>query len=156
MRAFFYDTWAFAALANSRDPAHEVAARLDAELERQGYVAVTSDYVLDETLTLLNVIGGAAAAVAFLDGFLVRVSAADVQLLEVGPTRRERAFELFRKLAPRERRLSFTDVTSFVLMRELSIPYAFTADAHFRSAGKGIRALVERSGRRFVPVSFGT
>lgn len=142
MRAFFYDTWAFVALADRRDPAHRVAAALDLALERGGYVAVTTDYVLDETLTFLNAAAGPGAALAFLDGFLIRVAAGDVQQIDVTPDRRERALSLFRKLAPGERRLSFTDATSFGVMRELGVQLAFTADAHFHRAGQGIRPMV--------------
>jgi predicted nucleic acid-binding protein len=147
--AFFYDTWAFAALANRRDPAHDVAAELDRELERQAYVAVTSDYILDEALTLLSVSAGAKAALGFLHGFLARVEAGDIQLLQVTPGRRDRALRLFRRIAPAERRLSFTDATSFSLMHELSIQDAFTADRHFHRAGGGVRPLVELKSGRF-------
>jgi len=150
MRAFFYDTWAFIALANSRDAAHEVAADLDRTLEDEGYVGVTSDYVLDETLTFLNAAAGSKVASAFLDAVLARVAAEDLQLLDVGSVRREQAIAVFRKLAPSERRLSFTDATSFALMHELSISHAFTADAHFHRAGRGVRPLVHVKAGRFV------
>ena len=152
MRAFFYDTWAFAALANSADPAHEIAVDIDRNLDASGYVAVTSDYILDETLTLLNVAAGSRVATLFLDGFLARVAGGDVQLLEVGTSRRGRAIDIFRKLAPAERRLSFTDATSFSLMKEFSIRAAFTADRHFHRAGSGIVPLVELRAGRFKAV----
>lgn len=148
-RVFFYDTWAFVALANRRDPAHAVAADLDALLEQQGYAAATSDYVLDETLTLLNVAAGAKAALLFLDDFEARVAAGELQLLTVDPERRERALAIFRKLVNSETRLSFTDATSFAVMQELSIRDAFTADAHFHRAGHGIRPLIQLDRRRF-------
>jgi predicted nucleic acid-binding protein len=152
MHAFFYDTWAFIALANARDPAHEVAAELDRKLERAGYVGVTSDFVLDETLTFLNAVAGAQVAFTFLDGFLSRVAARDIQLVDVGSARRGHAIALFRKLAPGERRLSFTDATSFALMHELAISLAFTADAHFHRAGRGVRPLVQSKGQRFTAI----
>ncbi len=147
-RVFFYDTWAFVALANRSDPAHGVAVELDLELERLGYVALTSDYVLDETLTLLSVAAGARVAIAFLDGFSARVQAGSVQLLQVTAARRERALALFRRLVFVERRLSFTDATSFALMLELAVSDVFTADAHFSRAGRGIRPLLRREGKR--------
>ena len=144
MRSFFYDTWAFAALANRKDPGHDVAADVDRRLEQLGYVAVTSDYVLDEVLTLLCATAGGRVAVQFLDDFMARVSGGDVMLLQVSEVRREQALRLFRKGCIAERQFSFTDATSFAIMHELGIQHAFTADGHFRRAGKGIRPLIEK------------
>ena len=35
-------------------------------------------------------------------------------------------------------------------MQELGIGYAFTADAHFRAAGRGIRPLFARKGKQLL------
>ncbi len=144
MKAFFYDTWAFAALANRRDPGHAVAVLVDRRLEQLGYAAVTSDYVLDETLTLLCVAAGGPVAIKFLDDLIARVNGGDLLLVEVSIARREHAFRLFRKHCSGERQFSFSDATSFAIMHELGIQAAFTADGHFRRAGKGVRPLIER------------
>ncbi len=148
MRAFFYDTWAFVALANRGDPHHELAADADRALAREGYVATTSDYVLDETLTLLHAAAGARVATMFADLLEERMNADNVLLLEVTAPRREAGLELFRRLAPDVPRLSFTDCTSFAVMTELGIEIAFTADRHFTRPGAGIRPLIERHGRK--------
>jgi predicted nucleic acid-binding protein len=149
-RAFFYDTWAFVALANQRDRGHEVASELDRSLEAEGFSAMTSDYVLDETITLLHSAAGAPVALEFLDGVRARIASSELQLLEIGALRRDRAVEIFRRLAPSEARLSFTDATSFSVMTELGVELAFTADRHFYEAGKGIAPLVELRGKRLV------
>lgn len=149
MNAFFYDTWAFVALADAADAGHGVAAALDHRLEQLGYVAVTTDYVLDETVTLLSREAGSAVAIEFLDGLLARSAAAELQLLDVDAGRRARACAIFRRLAPEARQLSFTDASSFAVMQELGIVHAFTADQHFHRAGRGIRPLLERRGRSF-------
>jgi predicted nucleic acid-binding protein len=149
MRAFFYDTWAFVALAHRRDAGHAVAVALDVALERSGYVAVTTDHVLSKTLTLLNRAAGVQTTLAFLDGFLARVAGGDIQQVDVTAERRDRAVSLFRKLAPGEQRLSFTDVTSFSVMHEFGIQLAFTADAHFHCAGRGVAPMIEARRGRF-------
>ncbi len=147
MRALFYDTWAFAALANAADPNHPASVDADRAAEDKGYVMVTSDYVLDETLTLLHVSAGARVALDFADLLLDRVKAAETLLVDVTLSRRLRALEMFRRVAPEERRLSFTDCTSFVVMHELEIEVAFTADRHFHRAGQGVRPLFDRTRR---------
>lgn len=149
MHAFFYDTWAFTALLNKSDAAHPVASDLDRELEQLGYAAVTSDYVIDETVTLLQSGAGSRAAVAFLDLIAAREAGRDLLVVEVSTLRRDGAARVFRKLAVEEPRLSFTDASSFAIMIELGIELAFTADRHFHRAGHGIRPLVARRSRSF-------
>jgi uncharacterized protein len=150
VRAFFYDTWGFMALANRGDPDHSAATQADHELEALGYAATTSDYVLDETLTLLHAVAGARVALAFLDLFESRVAGEELLLLQVTGDRHARSLSLFRRLAAKVPRISFTDCTSLCLMQELGIELAFTADAHFRAAGRGIRPLFARKGSRLL------
>ena len=88
MRAFFYDTWAFLALANRADPHHELCATLDVALEDAAYVPVTSEYVLDETITGLHTRAGSTAALAFVDLVEDRIVADDLLLVEITPPRR--------------------------------------------------------------------
>lgn len=144
MRTLFYDTWAYAALANAADPHHGAAADADREAQRLGYAAVTSDYVLDETITLLHVSAGAEVALEVADALLAQVAAETLFLVDVDHRRRDDAFVLFRKLAPDTPRLSFTDCTSFAVMKELGIALAFTSDPHFHRPGAPIRPLFER------------
>lgn len=143
MRAFYYDTWAFLALANRRDPHHEVAAQLDAALEQARYVAVTSHDVLDETVTGLHITAGHSVALRFLELMEARVRGSELMLVEPTADRREAAAGLFRRLAPDTPRLSLTDCSSMTVMQELGIELAFTADRHFHRAGPGIRPLLQ-------------
>jgi predicted nucleic acid-binding protein len=148
MSAFFYDTWAFATLADRSEAHHAVSAEIDRTLLARGDAAVTTDYVLDEAVTLLQARAGAHTAITFLDLIDTRIAGANLMLVEVNAVRRTRAVETFRKLAQMEPRMSFTDCTSFVVMRELGIELAFTADRHFHRAGGKIRPLFElRRGR---------
>jgi len=148
VRAVFYDTWAFLALADSRDGAHAEAVTADRWLERSGFVAVTSDQVFGETLTAVHAAVGSAAAITLMDTIVAGVEGGTLTLVELNRERRDASVATFRRLAPREPRLSFTDCTSFAVMRELGIRHAFTADAHFRAAGSAIRPLfVRRAGK---------
>lgn len=142
MRACFFDTWAYIALANRRDAGHEVALEVDRFLAEEGWIAVTSDWVLDETVTQLHLLAGAKVVTQFLDDLDAQLKARQLMLLNVSTPRFDAALELFRKLAPKVPRLSLTDCTSFALMGELEVRWAFTADKHFYSAGPRVGPLV--------------
>jgi predicted nucleic acid-binding protein len=144
VRAYFIDTWAFIALANRRDAGHEVALEVDEFLEAQGWTAVTSDWVLDETVTQLHGLAGDRVTLQFLDDLDAQLKARKLMLLNVSPPRFDAAVQQFRALAPKVPRLSLTDCTTFALMKELEIRWAFTADKHFYAAGPHIGPLVTR------------
>ncbi len=126
----FVDTGGFLALWDSADEHHTRAVELHAQLIGDRRTFLTSDYVVDETLTLLRLRHSHAAATDFLD----TVERSQVMQLEwIGSDRFYTAATLFRKYADKE--WSFTDCVSFALMRELRIRDAFTTDHHFRQAG---------------------
>ena len=130
MRATFVDTAGWMACADSADRAHQSArAARDAALEA-GHTLVTTDYVIDETLTLIRVRLGLAAAEACwtqLDG------SRRVRHETIDPLRADKARAVF--FRHRDKDYSFTDCTSFVVMRELKLRQALTTDRHFRQMG---------------------
>jgi len=127
----FIDTAAFLAIENRRDAHHERAlAFRDTSLE-VGRTFVTSDYVLDESYTLLRNRAGHAVAVQF--GEDVRASRV-LRVEHVTPDIIELAWRTFKAFADKE--FSFTDCTSFALMERLHISTAFTFDEHFRQYGQ--------------------
>jgi len=124
------DSAGFLALWDAADEYHAAAVRLQAELARERRRFQTTDYVVDETVTLLRMRHSHAAAKDFLD----TVASSETLHLEwVGPERFQAASALFRRHADKE--WSFTDCASFAVMRELTIRDAFTTDHHFRQAG---------------------
>ena len=130
MNAVFVDTGGWMACADRNDPAHLtcMAAR-DATLEA-GRVLITTDFVVDETLTLIRFRLGLAAANARweqVDGN------ARLRWERVENDRFERARHLFFQY--RDKDLSFTDCTSFAIMRELKLTTVITTDGHFRQVG---------------------
>ena len=143
MRAWFYDTWGFRALVNRSDAGRDVAVEADRWRESHGIVVVTTDYVLDETLTALQRRPGPDAAIRFADEIDCLVDGGELTLVHVDPTRRRAALEVFRRRARDVPRLSFTDCTTFAVMAELGVEVAFTADRHFHRAGDGIRPLFD-------------
>jgi predicted nucleic acid-binding protein len=127
----FIDTAGFLAIENRRDVHHERAlAFRDASLG-DGQTFVTSDYILDESYTLIRLRAGHAVAVQF--GEDVRASRV-LRIEHVTPEIVEAAWRIFKAFADKE--FSFTDCTSFALMERLNIGTVFTFDEHFRQYGQ--------------------
>ncbi len=132
----FVDTWAWLVLANDRDPAFREVAGLRARAARRNGAWVTSDCVVDETITRLFAVTPFAKARRFIEGVF---EASRQGLLDIEHLTPERLSEAWRlRLRYRDKpRISFTDLTSFVVMRELGVQQALTADGHFEQVGLG-------------------
>jgi uncharacterized protein len=126
----FVDTSAWYALEVEDDVNHEAACKFLAKIASGKYgVSITTDYVLDETLTLLRSRRDLGSASCFIDK--IRRSKS-VRVFWIDESLFEKALDVFRK--SERKSWSFTDCTSFALMRDLSVSEAFTFDAHFREA----------------------
>ena len=126
----FVDTSGVLALWDAGDEHHERAVRLQAELALKKFRFATSDYVLDETVTLLLMRHSHAAAKDFLRTI---TSSPSLTLQWIDSDRFQTAADLF--ILHDDKKWSFTDCVSFALMHELTIKDAFTTDHHFRQAG---------------------
>ena len=123
----FVDTSAWFAYVNAADPDHgRVRELLDEPSDR----LVTSTYVFDETVTLTQARLGHRRAVAVGRTLLDQ---ATVELLRVMPADERAAWTLFERRP--DKTYSFTDCTSFVLMRRERIAQALALDAHFAQEG---------------------
>jgi predicted nucleic acid-binding protein len=132
----FVDTWGWIVLADAGDPRHDEVVALRRRHTEDG-ILVTTDYVLDETFTRL--FGGSpfAEAERFCSAVL---RARDTGMVRVEPVTSERFARAYRmRLRYRDKRISFTDLTSFVVMSELGIRDVLTADAHFAAVQLGFR-----------------
>lgn len=137
-REIFVDSSGLYALADRHDSSHAPAEECVRRLLASGVEMVVTDYILDEACTLAKVRAGGDAALRLLD--IVERSRA-LQMCWVGVERFEAAKAFFRRYA--DHGYSFTDCTSFVLMREMRIRDALTTDRHFVEAG--FRALLKTS-----------
>ena len=126
----FVDTSGWYAVIDRRDRYHRRAEEAIRGLLKVGRRLITTDYVVDEAGTLAKARAGALAATRLLD--LLRESRA-VEWEWIGSDRFARAEARFRKQA--DQAFSFTDCTSFEVMRERSLRAALTSDHHFRIAG---------------------
>ena len=127
----FIDTSAWYALEVEDDVNHVAACKFLSNLASGKHgVSITTDYVLDEALTLLRSRRDLASATTFIDKIKKSKS---VRVFWIDEGLFEKALVIFQKSDHKS--WSFTDCTSFALMRELSISEAFTFDGHFREAG---------------------
>ena len=126
----FVDTSGFYALLVQADDRHAAAARHLREAKRRKRRFVTSDYVLDETATLLK----ARGHVHRLGAFFTTVLTSHVCRIEWTDAERFHGVQAF-FLKHLDQAWSFTDCVSFCIMRELRLHDALTKDGHFHEAG---------------------
>lgn len=131
MKATFVDTSAFVALVDRKDRNHAAAKRTLRALAKARTPLITSTYVADEVITLLRMRLGHAVAVEAGEALL---RSRWCRLLEVDAGTRESAWNIFARYD--DQSFSFTDCTSFALMRALDTDEAFTFDrSDFSAAG---------------------
>ena len=121
------DTSAWYASVIQLDPNHAAAV---AWLKQNRRPLITTDYVIDETLSLMKFRGHPHQAFVFGEGVFrhKRVSVHHLTEHEV-----QRAWEVFNRF--RDKEWSFTDCTSKVLIEKLGLTTAFAFDHHFRQFG---------------------
>jgi predicted nucleic acid-binding protein len=130
MNALFVDTAGWAACADAADPSHQECLSARDEALESGAPLITTDFVVDETLTLLRMRLGVRAAQAWWR----QIDASHrLRWERIDAGRFDRAREMFFRYKDKD--FSFTDCTSFVVMREFHLTRALTTDRHFRQMG---------------------
>jgi uncharacterized protein len=114
----------------NKDEMHPTAARTLRDAERKRGSFVTTDYVLDETATLLVARGLGHLVPPLLEATLHSL-ACTVEW--TGPSELEQAAAFLTKHL--DQGWSFTDCVSFLVMRRRRLRAALTKDQHFVKAG---------------------
>lgn len=122
----FVDTSAFCALAIPKDQHNRRAKSIYKQIHKDKAIICTSDYVLDEAYTLLKMRGSHSTAVKFMN----QMDKCNIAILRVTEDIEESAKTIFRKID--DKRLSYTDCTSFALINQPGIDAVFAFDEHFR------------------------
>ncbi len=130
MERVFIDTSGWVALFVANDENHGKAVSIFEDLKRQRALLFTSDYVVDETITTVLARGDHRQSVLAGTAFF---SSKIVEIVQIAPEYLEKSWELYQKY--KDKRFSFTDVTSFAVMREFKISKAFSFDRGFSQAG---------------------
>ena len=132
----FVDTWGWCALGHRTDRQHRAALEFYRRLREGSALAFTSDYVLDEVITLLYRRASHAEATRFVEGILAAAVLGHLSIERVTADRFVRAWALRKQLDDKPN-VSFTDLTSMVIMQERHIVQVLIADAHFTQVGLG-------------------
>ena len=138
MMKVLMDTCGWVCLYNKREKRHEEVKSWYRDFRSQGGIVYTTDYILDETFTLLfrrTPFKVAAEAMEKIDesiekGYLI--------LERITPVRFENAKRLRLKYQDKPL-ISFTDLTSVVVMSEEEIEAILTEDVHFTYVESGFQ-----------------
>ena len=133
----FVDTGAWIAILNPNDQYHREAVAVYRHFQQQKTRFLTTDYVIDETVTRLRYDTNHSIAVMFLERIELLVETDVLTLIEIDNRIFREAVALFRQYD--SARLSFTDSTSFVVCGENNIHEAFAFDQHFLMMGIDLR-----------------
>jgi uncharacterized protein len=121
------DTSAWFASVVPSDADHQVASIW---MRQNTQPLLTTDYVIDETLTLLRVRGHNSRAMALGEGLFTDKIATVYYLTEEDI---RLTWQVFRQFS--DKGWSFTDCSSKVVMEKLGVNQAFSLDHHFRQFG---------------------
>jgi len=133
----FIDTWGWLALEDRLERSHENAAQYYNEVRAGSGQILTSNFVLDETITRLFRRRPFQEANRFTRGIL---SSPFVRVELVTEPRFRQALTLRQRFADKPK-ISFTDLSTMVIMTELNVAKILTADSHFSQVGMGFQIL---------------
>ena len=129
----FIDTSAFKAYYDEKDDFHQEARNWMNDIAKKKLVIsgfVTTDYILDETITLVRLAHSHEKATEFAGAAL---ASRILRIVYIDEERFLAALELFRRR--RDKLWSFTDCASFCVMESIGIRSSFSFDANFKEAG---------------------
>jgi len=136
MKKVFIDTSAWYALKNKKDVHHQNAIQFFQNKSCKA-VCYTSDYVIDEAITLTRVrLKNHQVAVTLADELLSEKAA---KIIFVAPEFLSGALDIFRRF--KDQNFSFTDCSSFAIMERLGIEEALAFDTHFTFEKFGLRQI---------------
>ena len=129
-RSVLVDAGGWLALSDEDDDHHQPALAIQRQLTTHRPQLYVTDFLIDETYTLIRYRLNHRLAVRFLD----RVYASTITRVRVTPEDEAAAEAILRRYA--DKRFSYTDATGFVIMERLRIEAAFTFDRNFTEYGR--------------------
>ncbi|HAC64567.1 MAG TPA: nucleic acid-binding protein [Cyanothece sp. UBA12306] len=136
----FIDTWGWLTLYDRREVRHQEVSEFYQQFRSQNGIIYTTDYVLDETFTLLFKRIYAAKAQQSMQILINAFQRPNFNLIWINEIRFMKTQALRYKFIDKPQ-ISFTDLTSMVVMKELGISLVLTEDAHFMQVGLEIEKI---------------
>jgi uncharacterized protein len=130
MNRLFVDTSALVALFDRKDRNHPQAKAVLDKIKTDRKRMLITDYIFDECITTVLSAVGHHSAVMVGDFIL---SSKIVEIIWLDEAVKSRAWDFFKQHS--DKRFSFTDCTSFILMKQLRVDKYFSFDSDFRQAG---------------------
>lgn len=130
MNNIFIDTSAFIALYFTDDDFHGKAVKILKKLRAKQAALITSNFILDEAYTFFRAKTNKKTAIGFAEFLAENTDIIKIIRVTVGDE--QEAFKYFEALDGKG--VSFTDCTSFALMKRLKIKRVFTFDKDFAKA----------------------
>ena len=130
-RKVFIDADAFVALAREDDANHKRAVSSLQHLIKQSVMFITSNYVFAESVTVISMRLGLAAAVRFIDA--MRSDESDYLLQRATDTIDETAVQIFK--AQTSKNTSFVDCTNMAFLRQFAMDAIFSFDGVYKKNG---------------------
>lgn len=132
MDKILLDTSAMVAFSDRKDYHHGAARGLFEKIAREKIRIVVTDYILSECVTTILMRTNHSNAVKA--GEFILASKA-IELVWLDEPIKRKAWEYFKQHS--DKKYSFTDCTSFILMKEMQLTRYLSFDAHFKQAGFG-------------------
>jgi len=126
----FFDTSAFIAFFIKEDVKHEEVVEKYKEYKRQRALFLTSDYVLDELYTRLIYDFNKRACKDRIEKLSLAEKNGELKIFNIDNLIFKKALEVFLKFA--EHKISFTDATIYVCVKEFKLDEVFTLDTDFK------------------------
>ena len=134
----FIDTWGWVSLHNRRETKHDEVKAFYSKYRLSGENIYTTDYVLDETLTLLFRRLPLDLAKTSMKSINDAIEQGYLHMEWMSVSRFE-ATKVLRLRFDDKPRISFTDLSSMVVMKELGVKDILTGDEHFEHVGMGFQ-----------------
>ena len=134
----FIDTWGWLTLHDKSERYHQEATQAYQRVIAQKGQIYTTDYILDETFTFFFRRLPAPKADQSMKALLSAFLSDNFYLIRITEERFAQTQVLRSKFLDKPL-ISFTDLTSMVVMQECSITTILTEDAHFTHVGMGFQ-----------------
>lgn len=134
----FIDTWGWVTLRIRNQARHEEVVGFVRDRLQRGTQLITTDYVIDETVTLMYRRAPASLAAESVEQIIEFEERGLVTRERITEPRFQATLDLRRRYADKPD-ISFTDLSSMVVMEERGIRDVLSGDAHFEHVGLGFR-----------------